>query len=240
MAIVLAMIGLIIGAVLKGEEMLDESRLMATMTEATAYTAAVEAFKEKYNALPGDMPNAQEFLNDCDEAVNFCFDGDGDKYIGRHDPIATPTWHRTQEGDAVPERETTMFWKHLALARLISGVDIKADPANFNWKVTHPVSRMKQSGWTVLWADDLGGPDAHYLRLQRFLALPESTEIRASGAYSVAVSDAMGIDSALDDGNSLSGKIQAEGAPGDCVYSSAGLTSPEQKNCLLFFLLETR
>lgn len=238
-AIVLAFIGLLIGAVLKGEQILDESRLMATMTEATAYSAATDVFKEKYGALPGDMPNARDYLNFCDDST-FCQNGNGDKYIGDHASVGDD-WDKLQNVTTMPEVEATMFWKHLALAKLISGVQINADPANFTWKVTHPASRMRQSGWEVLWVNQgLGGSPNHFLRLERWLRPQTETGGETSGAYSVSTEDAMEIDTTMDDGNSLTGKVQAQGASGDCLYSSEGLLSPAQKNCYIFFRLEMK
>lgn len=58
MAIVLSIIGLLIGGVLVGTNLMRAAELRAVSAEAQAYIVAVINFKAKYKALPGDMPNA--------------------------------------------------------------------------------------------------------------------------------------------------------------------------------------
>src|SRR5436305_84684 len=58
LAIVLVIIGLVVGGVLVGRDLIATSQLRATMTQVEKYNTAVKTFRTKYNALPGDMKAA--------------------------------------------------------------------------------------------------------------------------------------------------------------------------------------
>ena len=51
----LVIIGLIIGGVLAGKDMIRASELRALLSQKDKYITAVNVFKGKYNALPGDI-----------------------------------------------------------------------------------------------------------------------------------------------------------------------------------------
>ena len=59
LAIVLVIIGLIIAAVLKGQELIVSARLKSTITAIDAIRSASNTFRDKYNPLPGDSANPQ-------------------------------------------------------------------------------------------------------------------------------------------------------------------------------------
>ncbi len=111
LAIVLVIIGLIIAAVLKGQELIISARLKSTISDIDAIRSASNTFRDKYNALPGDYANAPTrvgvpagvtFAN-CDGTVGKC-DGSG-----------------VIDGDGLTN-ETLLFWAHMAAANMISGV----------------------------------------------------------------------------------------------------------------------
>ena len=84
LAIVLVIIGLIIAAVLKGQELIVSARLKSTITAVDAIRSASNTFRDKYNALPGDYAKAQARVGapagitwaNCDGTLDVC-DGDG-------------------------------------------------------------------------------------------------------------------------------------------------------------------
>ncbi len=111
LAIVLVIIGLIIAAVLKGQELIVSARLKSTISDIDAIRSASQTFRDKYSALPGDYANAPSrvgtpagvtFAN-CDGSPGKC---DGSGII---------------DGDGLTN-ETLLFWAHMAAANLISGV----------------------------------------------------------------------------------------------------------------------
>lgn len=99
LAIVLVIIGLIIGGVLVGRDMVASATIKAQVNQLDKYKTAVMVFKDKYRALPGDMPNATQF--------GLGGNGDGD---GKLAPF--------QLGNT--NYEQVNFWYHLATAGLIA------------------------------------------------------------------------------------------------------------------------
>ena len=55
LSIVLVIIGLIVGGIVVGRELIKVAELRAILAQKDKFTAAVNTFKIKYNALPGDM-----------------------------------------------------------------------------------------------------------------------------------------------------------------------------------------
>ena len=56
LSIVLVIIGLLIGGILVGQSMISTSKVVAFVSQIQHIDAEVEAFKAKYNYLPGDAP----------------------------------------------------------------------------------------------------------------------------------------------------------------------------------------
>jgi prepilin-type N-terminal cleavage/methylation domain-containing protein len=55
LSIVLVIIGLIIGGVLMGQDMIKAAETRAQLTQIEKYNAAVNTFRTKYNGIPGDI-----------------------------------------------------------------------------------------------------------------------------------------------------------------------------------------
>lgn len=56
-AIVLVIIGLLLGGVLKGQEMIENSRIKSVVTDMRGASAAFTGYFDRYHALPGDETN---------------------------------------------------------------------------------------------------------------------------------------------------------------------------------------
>lgn len=146
LAIVMTIIGLLIGGILKGQELIVTARVGATVAQVKAYEAAVTTFRDAYNAIPGDMPNASQKLPGCNANCNpFAADA-GDGQVGAVEWLAS--WD-TQTVSPMPlppssrADETTLFWIHLLKADMISGVtDAAIRGQTATWGETHPVSKF--------------------------------------------------------------------------------------------------
>jgi prepilin-type N-terminal cleavage/methylation domain-containing protein len=53
-AIVLVIIGLLLGGVLKGQSLIDSARVKNIIQQSTSLTSAVNAYQDRFRALPGD------------------------------------------------------------------------------------------------------------------------------------------------------------------------------------------
>src|SRR5690606_22964586 len=58
MALVLVIVGLLIGGVLKGQELIESARIRAAASQLDQVRAATTAFQDKYQSLPGDFAAA--------------------------------------------------------------------------------------------------------------------------------------------------------------------------------------
>ncbi|MBF0147622.1 MAG: type II secretion system protein [Magnetococcales bacterium] len=107
-AIVLVIIGLLLGGVMKGQTMVQNSKIKRIATDTQAVQSSINAYTDTYWQLPGDDGDADlRFFDALGAAVD---DGNGDGIIiGLFDP-ATPTTD-----------ETALAWNHLRCAELVKG-----------------------------------------------------------------------------------------------------------------------
>ena len=57
-AIVLVIIGLLLGGVLKGQELITNSKIKRTANDFNGISAAIFSYMDRYGSFPGDDPNA--------------------------------------------------------------------------------------------------------------------------------------------------------------------------------------
>ncbi len=101
-AIVLVIIGLLLGGVLKGQAMIKNARYKRLVADLDSFRTEVFMFQDRYGALPGDMIDADKRLNPA--AVN----GNGNGKI---------------EGGfcTSASNESCRVWSHLRYAGLLGG-----------------------------------------------------------------------------------------------------------------------
>ena len=107
-AIVLVIIGLLLGSVLKGQELIASARVRNLIALQDGAKAAFYGFQDRYRALPGDYSSASKNIN-C--PANPCLNGNGN---GQIEINATST-----NGSVVAEYLLT--WTHLSAAGFING-----------------------------------------------------------------------------------------------------------------------
>lgn len=122
LSMVLVIIGLIVGGIVVGSAIIRAAELQSILTDIDHYNAAVYTFKSKYNALPGDMPNAEELwgsddgcpttpANDIPKAATCNANNDG--ILGDHDQAV--------ESGLLTWWEPPRVWQQLSNAGLIQG-----------------------------------------------------------------------------------------------------------------------
>ena len=62
LSIVLIIVGLVVGGVIMGQDLINTNALRSQVSQIEKYSTAVNVFKEKYNCLPGDCANASDFF----------------------------------------------------------------------------------------------------------------------------------------------------------------------------------
>src|SRR5882757_5071306 len=90
-AIVLVIIGLLLGGILKGQEMITQARIKNIVNDFNGITVAVTSYQDRYRAIPGDDLNASVRWTTQNPA-----NGNGDGVIaGKYK--ATPSAPRSEE-----------------------------------------------------------------------------------------------------------------------------------------------
>jgi prepilin-type N-terminal cleavage/methylation domain-containing protein len=104
-AIVLVIIGLLLGGILKGQEMITQAKIKNVIADVTGVSAAMYGYQDRYRALPGDDKGATRW-----GGATPAKGGDGNGVIdGAYNYTgATPP-------------ESLHFWDHLRRAGFVGG-----------------------------------------------------------------------------------------------------------------------
>jgi prepilin-type N-terminal cleavage/methylation domain-containing protein len=101
-AIVLVIIGLLLGGILKGQELITGAKVRNLISQQDGIKAAFYGFQDRYRALPGDYAAATTNINGAGG------NGDGDGQI-------------ELAGSATTKEEYILAWDHLSHAGFING-----------------------------------------------------------------------------------------------------------------------
>jgi prepilin-type N-terminal cleavage/methylation domain-containing protein len=100
-AIVLVIIGLMLGGILKGQELINSARVRSLADQNAGVQAAYYGFIDRYRRIPGDM-RATDAADDISSTITAGGDGDGVL-------------------DADDYEEASAAWNHLSVAGFING-----------------------------------------------------------------------------------------------------------------------
>jgi prepilin-type N-terminal cleavage/methylation domain-containing protein len=114
-AIVLVIIGLLLGGILKGQEMITQARIKNVINDFNGTTAAYFSYQDRYKAVPGDDINAGTRWASFGP-TNPPLSGNGDGTVSGNYQDTPTTWPIT-----IPAGEAMNFWWHLRLAGFIPG-----------------------------------------------------------------------------------------------------------------------
>jgi prepilin-type N-terminal cleavage/methylation domain-containing protein len=119
LSIVLVIIGLLVGGVMVGRDLIKASEIRAQISQIEQFKTATNTFKVKYGYLPGDIPPSQTA-----QLGFFTFTGAlaGKSYLDDYGP----PWgyakygYGNNSGD-IEYGENYVFWQHLSEAKMIAG-----------------------------------------------------------------------------------------------------------------------
>ena len=207
LSIVLVIIGLIIGGITVGADMIRSAELSSVVSDVNKYKTAVNTFKLKYNALPGDMKNATAYWGTAHATPATCrvttssdiltCNGDGDGKI-EHDAVGAQEWFR--------------FWQHLANAEMVSGQFTGVGGGNSNYAVVGenvPDSAISAAGFTARTTSGYYGGDSMWFAANygNFFVFGSNWPNWSSNNAALSPSDAKSIDLKVDDGKPGRGKV---------------------------------
>ena len=102
-AIVLVIIGLLLGGILKGQEMITQAKIKNLISDFSGVSAAYHGYQDRYRAIPGDDPGANTRWG--------ATAGNGNGVVGG-------TYNLTP---CVVATESCSFWDHLRRAGFVAG-----------------------------------------------------------------------------------------------------------------------
>src|SRR5262245_51676737 len=114
-AIVLVIIGLLLGGILKGQEMITQAKIKNVIADFSGISAAYHGYVDRYKKIPGDDPCAGGT-----PSANVC-------------GTTTARWTGASKGDGngviagkynspTSTDESRLWWDHLRRAGFVSGV----------------------------------------------------------------------------------------------------------------------
>ncbi len=131
LAIVLVIVGLLVGGVLQGQELIHQARLRSVISDIRSFEAAVTTFRLKYNELPGDIRRGAAYGVNCPADTTCGAAGDNTAHtdcdVDADGADGDGNGNGTLEGSTCIayiefySGEIANFWVHLANTLLVKG-----------------------------------------------------------------------------------------------------------------------
>jgi len=213
LSIVLVIIGLIVGGVLVGQDLIKAAEVRATIGQYEKYNTAINTFRTKYNGMPGDLEQAQ--------ATAFGLFATTGGVTGKGDGNGLV---QSTGSDAAQLGEPLIFWRHLSDASLIdgsygSGSNITAATgaaAATSVTTYFPPAKLGRGNYFAVGADS----GINYYLLGSITAIDGTDATYARGLTPI---ESFNMDSKLDDGLPNTGSIQARGtATAKTLFNTLG------------------
>lgn len=212
MALVLVILALLTGGILAGQSLIANATLRNVQSDTEAYKNAVIQFRDKYQALPGDMYNATSIWGARDGG-----DGLGTDCI---DQISTNALTCNGNGNGqIASTNATGYeafraWQHLSNAEMIvgrftgkSGGTNAAQPFHSDRGINVPQAAIKIAGFNMRY--DNITTNGHFAEniLHHYLVLGAETSTDYNDNPAITTEDAYHLDKKSDDGFPGRGKI---------------------------------
>lgn len=190
-AIVLVVIGLLLGGILKGQELITQGKIRGIEKELDGVSVAMLAYQDRYKALPGDDLNAKARWTDAEN-------GNGNGEIDGAFNSATAT------------DESRRLWHHLRRAGLIGGDTASAEqPVNPVGGRTGIQARLSDGTNTLIegpvaCTTNLPAKIANAIDAQQDDAKPDAGNVRGFGQSAANTPDfTTAVTAYADDGSKL-------------------------------------
>lgn len=206
-AIVLVIIGLLLGGVLKGQELINSAKVKNLATDFRNIPVFIYGYQDKFRSLPGDDSLlAQHVQNGVSctpvATADHCVLGNG---------LIDGSWNAYGKAD-----ESYLFWQHVRLAGLTSGpTDIPAAPGQGDG-----FRPLNAAGGEI--GIQSGTSDTAKTPILDLAATPKAIR----GTYIICSPNILGkfarqLDIQLDDGNTATGSMMATPTTGYALGKAA-------------------
>lgn len=246
LAIVLVIIGLIVGGVLAGQMLIRSAEIRKHVTQLDKFNAATNTFRLKYACLPGDCKNASSlgFTGAYGNSANQV-NGNGDGLIcavSTH-TVAMP-YALTDRSPSFLAQECQNYWRHLSDANLIEWTPpASGAPGDCNAAINSgyatPSSPLMQNsgsagsvtkcgGWLISDPQSMNRGNVPFANNNHeFLNLGTFANygsVPQEMYFGFRAPDAFAVDSKIDDGLPDSGVVHAVGGSQDVTTPQRALT----------------
>ena len=198
LAIVLVIIGLIVGGVLAGQDLIKAAEQRAAIGQIEKMDTVANAFRGKYNGVPGDILNATQFGFVATSSATGITNGNG-------------VVEATSAG--YMNNEAALFFPDLAVAGLITDnlsnvdqTDTISGSVDNAAGMSHYVPLSKFGKGIYFWVGSDGGTNYY---MQDNASIGAATGAVTAGLSAMTPNMAYSLDSKLDDGSPTLGKVQA-------------------------------
>ncbi|HXE39611.1 MAG TPA: prepilin-type N-terminal cleavage/methylation domain-containing protein [Azonexus sp.] len=185
-AIVLVIIGLLLGGVLKGQELINSAKVKNMVGDFRTASALIYGYQDRFKSFPGDQSQVQLDAAFGVNVATACQAGAG---CAQNNGRIDGDWNA-----AANTSETFVFWQHVRLANLATGPTVLADP-NYRPRNADGGFLGVESGINA------AGAAAPYIAGMR-----GSVYVCSDGILGRYVRQ---IDTTMDDGNTAGGSVQA-------------------------------
>lgn len=183
-AVVLIIVGLVLGGVLKGQELIVQAKIRNAVTDLNGVTAAIYAYQDRYRQIPGDDSTASGRWTGAGT-------GGGNRTVGEALPAASACV-------AADARENCLFWNHLRRAGLITGADTSVEnPLNSSGGFLHAQAGALGLSGLVVCSTNLSGKIAGAIDTQIDDGNPTRGTVRSGAGLATGDTAA----AYVDDGN---------------------------------------
>lgn len=236
LAVVLMIIGLLIGGILRGQEVLQNARIVSVVKQVNGYDAAITSFRDAYNNLPGDIVNPNRRVPNC--TTSPCTtSGNSNGILGTVIPNVLYTYGTISNTD-----ERRVAFLHLAAAKFITGIDASGARTG-SWGDAFPAAPM--GGGFQIGSFNVAGANQYTGQVSGLYLIMKGGQPMADFGISIdgilTPHQAAMIDRKMDDGlpargsvisgEHISGTCQTYGANGGGTY----IESNTGQNCNMMF-----
>jgi len=217
LSIVLVIIGLIVGGVLVGRDLIAASAVRSQVSQITRFTQAAHTFRSKYGFLPGDIQEPQATSFGFLARGAYAGEGDGNGLLeGISSHAAAQNY-----GVRMNAGETSTFWVDLSTARLVEGRFTSARPTSATtlntvagFRTFYPEASIGGGNFIYAWSGGYNsgqsgtgtGDGINYLGI----SIPTFCSVATfSSSLGLTVGQASAIDAKMDDGLPQGGRVTA-------------------------------
>jgi prepilin-type N-terminal cleavage/methylation domain-containing protein len=222
LSIVMVIIGLLIGGILVGQSLIEAANARSLVNQISSYRSALTIFSSKYgyNAIPGDFNNASSFIVGANN-------GDGNGIFGYMDGSLDTPVACGGTGTTTGSIEYGNFWYQLATLGLIPGTYVNLSGINPQTVGTN-MPRINMFPSLGIFAYGSNQANKNYFQVGYTNSGSTSSHFPSQNFLSPNI--ALSVDSKIDDGNPIAGKIVARGVIGGFLEGVPTITGSATLN----------